>query len=252
MEIKVDTKSLDDEYGYSTLDTLSSADNFNRWMYSVIAPHCTGEILEIGGGIGNISVQFLAEGKDLTVTELQEKYCNIIRQKLSGYKGLKEVIRMDITDPGFDDRHAGLMGKFDTVFALNVIEHIPDRYLALSNCRKLLKPGGKLIILVPAFQSLFNRFDESLGHYLRFTRSSLDRIMEEGGFTVLNSRYFNFIGIFGWWLSGSVLKKKMIPEGQMAIYNRLVPVFRMIDIFMPKIAGLSVISVGVKEKSVRN
>ena len=247
MEIKAETKSLSDEYGYSTLDTISAADNFNRWMYAAIAPHCSGRILEIGGGIGNISAQFLKEGKDLTVTELQDEYCSIIRNKLARYKGLKDVVRMDITDPGFESMHMDLLGKFDTVFALNVVEHIADRQLALVNCRKLLKPGGKLVILVPAFQMLYNRFDKSLGHYLRFTRKSLNQLMAEGGFTVVNSWYFNFIGIFGWWFSGTVLRKEMIPEGQMALYNRLVPVFRIIDVFTQKIAGLSVISVGLKE-----
>lgn len=238
---------LQDKYGFTTLDTISAAGNFNRWMYAAIAPHCKGEILEIGGGIGNISLQFLARGQKLTITELQEEYCELIRIKLSGYPGLKEVVRMDITDPEFDQKFAPLFGRFDTVFALNVIEHIDDRNLAMSNCKKLLKPGGNVVILVPAFQSLFNQFDHSLGHYLRFTKTTLKRLMEESGFRVVHQRYFNFMGILGWWFTGSVLKREMIPEGQMSLYNRLVPVFRIIDLFTRRFAGLSVISVGINE-----
>ncbi len=238
---------LQDKYGFTTLDTISAAGNFNRWMYDAIAPHCKGEILEIGGGIGNISLQFLASGQKLTITELQEEYCEMIRLKLSGYDGLKKVVRMDIADPEFPEKFAPLFGRFDTVFALNVIEHIDERTRALSNCKKLLKPGGSIVILVPAFQSLFNQFDHSLGHYLRFTKTSLNQLLVESGFRVVNQRYFNFMGILGWWFTGSVLKREMIPEGQMSVYNRLVPVFRIIDLFTRRWAGLSVISVGINE-----
>jgi len=235
---------INDQYGYSTLDTISSADKFNQWMYKTIAPYCQGEILEIGGGIGNISAQVLNDGKSLTVTELHEEYCEIIRNRLGGNKNLNQVIQMDITDKNFESRFGHLFNKFDTVFALNVIEHIENRHLALQNCKKLLKPGGTLIILVPAFQALFNQFDRSLGHYLRFTRKSLSQLMEANQFEVVMLNYFNFIGIFGWWFTGSILRKKEIPEGQMALYNALVPLFRIIDFFTTKIAGLSVIAVG--------
>lgn len=244
---KINTPSeLRDEYGYSTLDTIAEAEKFNQWMYSVIAPWCEGEILEIGGGIGNISKYVLEDKKNLTITELQEEYCEIIRQRLGSEKNLRKVIPMDIVDEQFDITYASLLNTFDTLFALNVIEHIADRPQAIQNCYKLLKPGGKLIILVPAFQSLFNQFDVSLGHFLRFRKNSLSLLLSQNGFTIIHKRYFNFIGILGWWFSGSVLGKKEIPKGQMRLYNTLVPVFRLVDFFTKSIAGLSVIAIGEK------
>lgn len=235
-----------DKYGFSTLDTIASADKFNRWMYDVIAPYCNGEILEIGGGIGNISMQLLQDNKSLTVTELHEEYCEIIRKRLTGYNGLKQVVQMDITDENFDEKYKEYFNRFDSVFALNVVEHIDDRDLALQNCRKLLKQGGTLIILVPAFQSLYNQFDQALGHFLRFRKNSLYKLMSANGYEVTHTQYFNFIGIFGWWFTGSILKKKEIPEGQMSLYNFFVPVFRIVDFFAQRFAGLSVIAIGKK------
>ena len=235
-----------DEVGYSTLQTISSAGRFNHWMYETIAPYCSGKILEIGGGIGNISSFFLEAGQDLTVTELHEEYCTLVRERLSKQPTLRDVITMDITDPNFDLLYQKLFGEFDTLFALNVIEHIEDRDLALSNCRKLLKPGGHLIILVPAFQSLYNRFDTELVHYLRFTKKSLQELVERNQFSLLQRKYFNFTGIFGWWLTGSILRRKIIPEGQMKLYDRLVPLFRLIDLVASRFAGLSVIIVAQK------
>ncbi|MBL7966915.1 MAG: class I SAM-dependent methyltransferase [Prolixibacteraceae bacterium] len=237
-----------DVFGYSTLENISGADKFNRWMYETIKPFCNGRTLEIGGGIGNISQCFLAEGKELVVTELQEEYCEIIRKRFSDRPSLAEVITMDIVDPDFDQKYNRLFGSFDTVFALNVVEHIADDCLALKNCKKLLKEGGNLVILVPAFQALFNHFDTALGHFRRYTVKTLQPVFEANELSIIHRQYFNLIGILGWWVSGSLLRKKVIPEGQMKLYNFFVPVFRIIDKISNKLLGLSVIMVGRNEK----
>lgn len=248
-EIKKANSEVNDVYGFSTLESISGADKFNRWMYETIKPFCEGRILEIGGGIGNISECFLADGNELVVSELQEEYCEIIRTRLANYPNLKKVIAMDIVDPEFDTKFGSLFGTFDTVFALNVVEHIEDHQKALANCKKLLKNDGLVIILVPAFQSIFNHFDNALGHFRRYTVKTLQPIFELNEFQIVHRQYFNLIGIAGWWVSGSLLRKKVIPEGQMKLYNFFVPVFRIIDKITNKWLGLSVIMVGkVKSK----
>src|SRR6185295_819539 len=97
-----------------------------------------------------------------------------------------------------------LMGTFETVFALNVVEHIENDMLAIRNCHKLLKKGGKLIILVPAFQSLYNGFDKELYHYRRYTKHTLNKLFKENSFHLVESKYFNALGILGWYVSGKL------------------------------------------------
>ena len=160
---------------------------------------------------------------------------------------MQGVIAMDIVDPEFDAKYASLFGSFDSVFALNVVEHIEDDRKAISNCKKLLKQGGHLVILVPAFQSLFNHFDTALGHFRRYTARSLRLVFEANHLPIGHFQYFNLIGMAGWWVSGSLLRKKIIPEGQMKLYNFFVPVFRIIDKITNKWLGLSVIMVGKVE-----
>ena len=235
---------IKDKDGFSTLESISEAGNFNCWMYETIKPYCSGRILEIGGGIGNISNFLLEDGHELVVTDFQNEYCEIIKNRFRENQNLKEVLLMDIVDPDFDEKYAYLMESFDTVFALNVVEHISDDKKALANCKKLLKKEGKLIILVPAFQPLFNHFDTALGHFRRYTSKSLNKVFEANNFSIIHRQYFNLIGIAGWWVSGSLLRKKVIPGGQMKLYNSLVPVFRIIDKITNKWIGLSVIIVG--------
>jgi 2-polyprenyl-3-methyl-5-hydroxy-6-metoxy-1,4-benzoquinol methylase len=237
-------QDVKDVYGYSTLESISGADRFNRWMYETIKPFCHGRILEIGGGIGNISQCFLNDGEELVISELQNEYCQILKDKFSGYSNLKDVIDLDIVDPDFDIKYTSLFGKFDTVFALNVVEHIADDQKALANCKKLLKKNGNIIILVPAFQTLFNQFDVALGHFRRYTAKTLLSVFKANKYSVIHQQYFNSIGIAGWWVSGTLLRKKVIPEGQMKIYNFFVPVFKIIDRVTHRWFGLSVVMVG--------
>ena len=236
-----------DFFGYSTLSSISSADKFNRWMYDSIKPYCNGRILEIGGGIGNISECFLNEGDEIMVSELQLEYCDIIRKRFGNHRNLNGVIAMDIVDPEFDSKYASLFGSFDSVFALNVVEHIKDDFKAIANCKKLLKQGGHLVILVPAFQTLFNHFDTALGHFRRYKPKTLRQVFQANKIQVIHFQYFNLIGIAGWWVFGSLFREKVIPEGQMKIFNFFVPVFRIIDKLSNKVLGLSVIMVGKVE-----
>jgi SAM-dependent methyltransferase len=127
-----------------------------------------------------------------------------------------------------------------------VLEHIPAHHQAIQNSLRLLKKGGKLIVLVPAFQILFNGFDEQLGHQRRYTVQLLSDLFETNGYRVIYSRYFNFIAILGWFIDGTLLHERMIPGRQMKFYNSLVPLWKIVDLFMKRIAGVSIIMVGEK------
>ncbi len=241
-----DTAGL--EYGKNMLEVISKGGNFNRWMYETIRPLCRGEILEIGSGIGNVSAFFLEGGASVTLSDLEDEYFSFLTGRFSGYKNLKGIHQLDFADPCLEDHHPGLLNRYDTVFALNVLEHVPDHDMALLNCCKLLKPGGRAVILVPAFASLFNCFDVRLEHVRRYSINLLSGHFEKNGLRVVYKRYFNSPGILGWFFTGKILRRKNIPEGQMGIFDRLVPVWKIVDIPMSKIAGLSIIMVGEKQQ----
>ncbi len=238
-------KDIDQE-GMETLNVVAEADRFNIWMYHTIKPYCPGNILEIGSGIGNISDFFLKDNQTITLSDIRQNYVDILKQKHQGKTKLKDVIIMDIIDPDFDTKFEKYFGTFDSVYALNIVEHVKDDTQAIANIKKLLKPGGNMVILVPAYQKLYNGFDKELEHYRRYNMKMLDQLMTKNKLEVIHHQYFNFIGVFGWWFSGNVLKKKTIPEGQMKLYNSLVPIFKIVDKVIANSMGLSVISIGRK------
>jgi 2-polyprenyl-3-methyl-5-hydroxy-6-metoxy-1,4-benzoquinol methylase len=237
----------DDVVGESTLEVIAEADRFNRWMYQTILPFCRGKIFEIGSGTGNISRCFVEDNHSIMLSDIREHYCSNLATRFGDSPSVLGIENIDLTDPEFDTKFSGHIGEYNTVFALNVIEHISDDVLALNNCCKLLSEGGQLIILVPSYQKLYNQFDRELGHYRRYTKSSLTQAFTQTPLRIIHRQYFNFTGLFGWFITGSLLRKSAIPGGQMKIYNTLLPVIRIIDKLVLNRAGLSTIIVGRKE-----
>ena len=232
--------------GEATLEIIAKANRFNQWMYNTIKPFCRGRIFEIGSGTGNISRFFIEDRQQIMLSDFREDYCNNLSREFGNSPGVLGIEALDLIDPGFDTRFSKHLGKYDTVFALNVLEHIADDVRALNNCYKLLASGGQVVILVPSYGKLYNGFDRELGHFRRYTKSSLSRVFALTEFQVIHKQYFNFIGIFGWYFSGNMLKFKVIPGRQMSLYNSLIPVIKIIDKAVFNRAGLSIIMVGRK------
>jgi 2-polyprenyl-3-methyl-5-hydroxy-6-metoxy-1,4-benzoquinol methylase len=237
-----------DPVGQETLESFANALAFNRWMFEAIAPYCSGRVLEIGSGIGNISKLLLrqtrrqpAGSSRVTLSDFRPEYCQILLRELGGQPGLEDIVLIDLSTTDFEKIYAPLLHRFDTIVALNVIEHIENDRLAVDNCKMLLKPEGVLVILVPAFSGLYNNLDRELGHFRRYTKKSLTRLLMGSRLRVNSTRYFDVAGIPAWWYSGSIRGKKIIGPGQVSLYNKLVPVFRLLDRLVAAKIGLSVI-----------
>jgi len=228
------------QFGISALERMAEAPSFNRWMYECIQPFVTGDSIEIGSGIGNISAFFAAAGQPITLTDTDESEVAVLKQRFAAYPNVRDIWQMNIASPDFTKKYAHLAGRFDSVFLLNVLEHIEDDSLAVQHCRFLLKAGGTLLILVPAYKMLFSKMDELLGHYRRYTATSLCTVIAQNGFKIEKSFYFNALGMAGWWWN-KIFSKAEISSGKMALFNRLVPVAKYIDKLCFNKWGLSTI-----------
>ncbi len=232
----------EDMEGLHTLEAISEARQFNEWMYREVSPFLGGRILEVGSGIGNLSSCFIRDGQEITMSEIRSAYLSRLQSRWPD----KTSVHMDLVDPHFEETFAQLNQSFDSAFALNVIEHIGDDTLALKNLMRLVKPGGKVLILVPAHQLLYNKIDSGLAHFRRYNRSSLRGLMERSGLVVERTWMFNALGIPAWITGGLLFRENEIGHGQMKAYDKLVPIARILDQLTFHRLGLSVIGLGVK------
>jgi SAM-dependent methyltransferase len=242
-----ESTSVKDSVGLHTLEVIAKADRFNQWMYEQFKHLLKGEILEIGSGIGNISQLVIEEGRSITLSDYNDEYCESLRKKFSQYSNVREVIRIDLLDPDFENKYSIYKENFDSIFLLNVIEHIENDLIAVKNCDSLLKPGGHLILLAPAYPWLYCTFDKQLGHYRRYSLKQLKDLLKKGKFTILKGDYFNFTGIVGWFLFGKIMNKKMLGSGEMSAFNKIVPLAKAVDKILGRSIGLSIIVTGIKK-----
>jgi SAM-dependent methyltransferase len=226
-----------DAVGAETLERLAAAPGYNRWMFERIRPWVGGRVIEIGSGIGNLSA-WLVDRERVLLTDTEPHYLERLRERFAGRSNVA-VARLYL--PDVDGAVAAQ--RFDTVVCLNVLEHVADDLASLRAMRGLLEPGGRLVLLVPALPALYGTLDEALGHHRRYTVAGLRAGFAEAGIRPVHVEYFNLAGIPGWWLAGRVLRRRLIPAGSLALFEALVPLFRL-ERLVPWRIGQSLIAIG--------
>jgi SAM-dependent methyltransferase len=136
-------------------------------------------ILDAGCGSGRNMVELARHGT-VTGIELAEASVALARER-----GMGEVIAGSVLEMPFE------ADSFDLAVSLDVIEHLEDDLAALRELRRVVAPGGSLLVTVPAYQWLWSGHDEINHHFRRYTRRSLQRAGEEAGWHQVRTTYFN-------------------------------------------------------------
>jgi len=123
--------------------------------------------------------------------------------------------------------------SFDLVTCTDVLEHITNDDSTIREINRVLKPGGYVLITVPAFQSLWGHQDEVSHHLRRYTRRDIEKIVTQEGFEIMESFYFNWIMFLPVWiirLISRLVSFKMRSEGDInspTLNKMMMIVFRL-------------------------
>jgi 2-polyprenyl-3-methyl-5-hydroxy-6-metoxy-1,4-benzoquinol methylase len=224
-----------------TLLLLEKATAYNRWVFEEIQPFLKGNLLEVGCGTGNLTGWLLQQGR-VVATDLNEDYLRVVQGRYGKHSNLVTTLAWNIQGDPPDT----IQKTMDTIICSNVLEHVEEDDRVLSHFYELLPEGGRLILLVPALKFLYNHLDRELGHFRRYGREELIQKLKRNRFKVIRLDYFNFFGILGWFLNGTLLRRRLVPEGQMGIFNKMVPFFKKAEKMIPGRVGQSLIAVGEK------
>lgn len=199
------------------LEAMSVADRYNREIVSAFSPFLGERSIEVGAGIGNISVLLLErELEHLHVVEPDRVMHARISERLRGRTRVT-VHRGFLSTVVAQDR----VGGADSVVSVNVLEHVEEDIAELTLMRSVLRPGGHLCLWVPALPALYSDFDRALGHYRRYRKAELAAKVREAGFRTLRIEYRDIVGMAAWFLACRVLGLGLSP-GKMRIYDRVV------------------------------
>ena len=226
--------------GQHTLARMSELGTYNRTMMSLFSRYLGERVLEIGAGAGNLS-RFLLDRSYVILTDYESEYLHLLRRRFGSYENV-QIRFLDLDTFTADDLSKDAI---DSVVCLNVLEHIKDDRRVLAELYRAIAPGGVLVVLVPAHMELYSDLDRNLGHHRRYTKETLAERFREAGFTVEQSRYFNWVGAVGWYLFGRVLGRPHITKTAVHGY-RVLGRLRALEERYAFGFGLSTIVVGRK------
>jgi 2-polyprenyl-3-methyl-5-hydroxy-6-metoxy-1,4-benzoquinol methylase len=228
-----------ENYVGQELDLFARAENWKRYWSAQIEPFLGESVLEVGAGIGASTEIFKDSRRSSWVClEPDPALAKRIAEKIE---------RGDL--PKYCTVSIGTIAdlpaeaRFDSIVYIDVLEHIQNDRDELARAARLLHPQGTLVVLAPAHQYLFSPFDESIGHFRRYSRRSLLDLMP-GGLTVRCSRYLDSVGMCASLANKLLLKKPLPSERDIRLWDkRMVPISRVLDPIFGYSVGRSVFAV---------
>lgn len=227
--------------GISTLEVLSEAKNYNRWIADEISSHLNPPVLEVGAGTGNLTSYLLKKYPFF----ISDKDKGLVKHLKKKFEKSKELIieEFDVTK----NPPKKYLNCFSTVFGINMLEHVEDDEKGLRTIHKILKKNGRIVLLVPAKKIAYTKLDKELGHFRRYEKDELEKKLTSAGFKIDKMYFFNIVGLFSWYVRDKVKTSSInLKPHHIKAFDMIVPFLRIIESKIKIPVGISLIVVAQK------
>lgn len=226
---------------------LSKRDSFNEyndWIYENLRPFLGQRVLDIGSGVGTFINYFLHSAELVIGTDIFQNQVNIMKENFKQNKNVK----IELFSLNEDCVDKFKQYDINTITCINVLEHIKDDKLALQNMKRMLVTGGRIVLLVPAFNNLYGTLDEACGHWRRYDRNQLSYLAKSLNLKIIYHNYMNAVGIIPWYIKGKILKNKStfsdtLNSQNTKLYNLAAKLLRALEKIFKPYYGISEIMV---------
>ena len=232
-------------YSGSDLEALLTLRRYRSWIMDEIAGFIAGRTLEVGAGVGSFSPHILAHASHLDMIEPSERLSQVLsgeyadHPRMSLFRGTAESWLAE--NPRED---------YETVVMINVLEHIEEDAAVVREFFRILRPGGHLVLFVPALPFLYSRLDSEFGHFRRYDMASLRKIVEAAGFQVSRAMFFDLLGVFPWWLINKKMGCTSFNPTLVGVYDAIgVPLTRTLERWWRPPFGKNIVMVGQRPSS---
>ena len=233
------------------LEALADLPHYVGWILRGFADHLHVRVLEVGSGTGNFSAQYVDRVEEAVLLEPAQNLYPTLASRFADKPYVRPVCGLL---EEWMERPASLGGPgsapFDAAVMVNVLEHIEDDRGTVERLGDLLRPGGKLLIFVPAVRWLYGSLDARVHHYRRYSWHGLKRLIRRTGLELLRLRYFDLAGVFPWLIAGRVLKRQSFSAGAAKTYDRaIVPVASRLERWLRLPLGKNLLCVAQRPDS---
>lgn len=227
------------EYTVEDQERMTRAGNYFAWQARLVHRELGRRVLEVGCGLGNFTGTLL-DREAVIAVDIEPACVERLRERYPGQPNLHTFV-CDVASPEF--RELARL-RPDSCVCLNVLEHTRDDLASLEAMASVLTPLGRIVLIVPAFQSLYGPIDRNLGHFRRYSRATLDHLALRAGLRLRKVHYSNCLGFFGWWMNAHVLKREAQSAQQIEVFDRyVVPVISAVEDRLPPPFGQSLVAV---------
>ena len=226
----------------SELEIFEKANNWKKYFSRFISPYLGQSTLEVGAGSGaTTKILCSVAHKDWLCLEPD---ANLLIQ-------IEEMIKK-VELPSYCRTMKGVVAdlgkksKFNSIIYIDVLEHIEKDQEELTRASQQLTTGGRLIVLSPAYETLYSQFDHAIGHYRRYTKSSLSALTPQNC-KISKLLYLDSVGVLLSFANRLMLRQSEPTDKQIQFWDeKIIPISRIMDKLIGYKMGRSIVCVWEK------
>ena len=220
------------EYDGWELENFDHAYKYRSYQFNLIKKYINGKIAEVGAGNGGYIKNYI---KLVNKVHIYEPSNNL-------YKNLKKKFRKNKKVFTYNKEFKIKKNYYDTIFYLDVIEHIKNDKKEIKKAYDSLRKNGNLVINVPAFQHLYSQFDKDVGHYKRYNKKDFDKIFQLLNINKFEYIYYDCVGYLLSLMSKLLLSNyKKNFANKIKFWDSIIWLSKIIDIMLLNSFGKSLI-----------
>lgn len=229
-------------YVGTELELFAKATNWKNYLGMNLKPYIVGRVIEVGAGIGG-STKYLCNGSHERWVCLDPDASHV-----SHLRGLISLRKL----PSCCEARCGILAELppdecaDTILYIDVLEHIENDEEEMRVAVTHLATNGHIVMLSPAFQSLYSPFDEAIGHYRRYGRKDAERLTVPS--LLLKQVFFlDSLGCLVSAVNRLIIRSSQPSVHQIQFWDKaLVPVSGLTDKILGRLFGRSVVMIWQK------
>lgn len=225
------------DYPGKELEIFDKAVFWRKYIYFLVRKYLKNGLLEVGAGIGSFTKNYKNNFTNISLTELDKKNIKKLKKR---FKNSKIKILSKFTSE--------IGKKFNTILYMNVLEHIKNDKKEINISLSKLNKKGYLIILVPAHNELYTKFDKEIGHFRRYKINFFKKLKLKNS-KIIKLQYLDCLGYFLYYLNKMFYKDEVYPsESKIFIWDKFfTPLTFFLDKFLNYKFGKNILCIIKKD-----